>query len=291
MNRRRRCMDDENQVLLVYPFTKNMFEMDSACVSLTELGDEACWNGSKSENDANVSLANGNTETSCSCTDEVIFRDSLRITVKDYRLLQPDQYWNDILIDFWMRWISRNQINDHVFFFATQFYTELSSRSPEAMTRWMKRKEINMFEKKLLFLPIHADLHWTLAVIVNPGHILSMATTKGGDSAISPTTAPFPCILFFDSLKNASRGTEHDPKRVAKLIRKLLNYEWSRLWKAAESKWNEPFSERSMLLVTPKGKWQRMCTYKAKLLFLVHLLTIDCDSSSSSFSSTATKRL
>jgi Ulp1 protease family, C-terminal catalytic domain len=257
------CMDDEDEVLLIYPFTKNVREMDSACLSLTELGDETCHDGGL------VSLCHGNADESvvaCACAcrtttaeDEVIFRDLLRITVKDYRLLQPDQYWNDILIDFWMRWISRSEkVNTTVFFFTAQFYTELAARSPEAMTKWLKRKGINLFEKKLLFIPIHAELHWTLAVIVNPGHILSMVAKKesGRDRRTSATTTtPFPCILFFDSLKNASRGTEHDAKTVAKNIRNLLNYEWSRLGKAAELKCIDPFNERSMMIVTPKGKW------------------------------------
>ena len=35
------------------------------------------------------------------------------------------------------------------------------------MQRWTKR--INIFEKDLVFIPINEDLHWSLAVIVNPG--------------------------------------------------------------------------------------------------------------------------
>jgi Ulp1 family protease len=41
----------------------------------------------------------------------------------------------------------------------------------EAVASWTVNKKINVFEKKLIFIPINADLHWSLCVVVNPGHV------------------------------------------------------------------------------------------------------------------------
>ena len=43
-------------------------------------------------------------------------------------------------------------------------------------------KNINVFEKKLVFIPVNADLHFSLCVVVNPGLI---ATNL--DSDLDPT--------------------------------------------------------------------------------------------------------
>ena len=52
--------------------------------------------------------------------------------------------------------------------------TALKHDGVDAVTSWTEKKKINVFEKKLIFVPIHADLHWSLCVIVNPGLIANM---------------------------------------------------------------------------------------------------------------------
>lgn len=42
---------------------------------------------------------------------------------------------------------------------------------PEAVASWTAKKNINIFDKKLIFIPVNADLHWSLCVVVNPGLI------------------------------------------------------------------------------------------------------------------------
>ena len=41
---------------------------------------------------------------------------------------------------------------------------------------WTVNKKINVFEKKLIFIPINANLHWSLCVVVNPGLIANSFT-------------------------------------------------------------------------------------------------------------------
>ena len=47
----------------------------------------------------------------------------------------------------------------------------LASDGPQAVSSWTSKKKIDIFEKKLIFVPVNSDLHWSLAVVVNPGFI------------------------------------------------------------------------------------------------------------------------
>ena len=60
--------------------------------------------------------------------------------------------------------------------------TTLKEKGPEAIASWTEKKNINVFEKKLVFIPVNADLHWSLCVVVNPGLIANNL-----DSDVDPT--------------------------------------------------------------------------------------------------------
>jgi len=47
----------------------------------------------------------------------------------------------------------------------------LASDGAKAVSSWTAKKKIDIFEKKLIFVPVNSDLHWSLCVIVNPGFI------------------------------------------------------------------------------------------------------------------------
>ncbi len=49
--------------------------------------------------------------------------------------------------------------------------TTLKNEGPKAVASWTEKKNINLFEKKLVFIPVHADFHWSLCVLVNPGKV------------------------------------------------------------------------------------------------------------------------
>ena len=55
--------------------------------------------------------------------------------------------------------------------FTSHFMSTLKSDGVQAVASWTKNKNINVFTKRLLFLPVNADLHWSLCVVVNPGLI------------------------------------------------------------------------------------------------------------------------
>lgn len=95
--------------------------------------------------------------------------------------------------------------------------TTLKMDGPGAVVSWTKKKGINIFEKKLIFIPVHADLHWSLLVVVNPGLIANVYNDD------LPETEDHSFILFLDSLKM------HNKHVYAKRIRQWLNSEHRRL--------------------------------------------------------------
>ena len=66
------------------------------------------------------------------------------------------------------------QSESNVHFFSADFMTKLIDEGPDAVSSWVEEKNINVFEKKLIFMPINADNHWSLCVVVNPGLIGSL---------------------------------------------------------------------------------------------------------------------
>jgi Ulp1 family protease len=49
--------------------------------------------------------------------------------------------------------------------------TTLNEKGPKAVASWTGKKNINLFQKKLVFIPVHTDLNWLLCIVVNPGKV------------------------------------------------------------------------------------------------------------------------
>jgi sentrin-specific protease 7 len=123
----------------------------------------------------------------------------------------------------------------------------LASEGVNGVRSWTAKKNINIFEKRLIFIPINKTLHWSLCVVVNPGAIIASVDDdddNDNDNDNEPKDRPLPCMLFFDSL-NMHRKT-----RVHKDIVKWLNSEWKRM-KGSDA---EPFSKNSCRIYDPPGK-------------------------------------
>ena len=130
--------------------------------------------------------------------------------------------------------------------FSSHFYTTLSREGTDAVESWTARKNIDIFKKCFIFLPINDRKHWSLCVVVNPAYI-----TGGG-------TGPFPCILHLDSLKAHSKDT------VARHVNKWLNAEWKRLMAPKHGNVKPPFNSTTMAVFAPRSKFLSMP------LFLCH---------------------
>ena len=89
--------------------------------------------------------------------------------------LEPGEWLNDCMIDLWLRWISKDQHltgDNSCHFFTSLFYTMLSTKGPDSVAKWSAAKQLNVFEKRYIFIPVNESLHWSLAVVVNPGEIV-----------------------------------------------------------------------------------------------------------------------
>ena len=203
----------------------------------------------------------------------------ITIREEDTDRLEPGEYLNDTLIDFWMQWYvasphvmvlnrcphlirfcllffilriwrkEKHWEDCPVHIFTTHFYTALKESGTKAVTSWTANKKIDIFRKKFILIPVNQGEHWSLCCVVNPGAILNNVMALNKDPG---EDKPYPCILFFDSLK------AHPTAAIARKVRKWLNSEWKRLDKAsnqANQDESNPFTKFSLLVHNPKGEY------------------------------------
>ncbi len=67
-------------------------------------------------------------------------------------------------------------------FFTSHFYTTLKEEGVNAVSSWTSRKGIDIFSKRIIFLPINQTLHWSLCAVINPGYVENFIDTAEEDS-------------------------------------------------------------------------------------------------------------
>ncbi|XP_033172634.1 ubiquitin-like-specific protease 2 [Drosophila mauritiana] len=158
----------------------------------------------------------------------------LSITIKDYMCLKEGSFLNDIIIDFYLRWLKNNIVPEgqrdrtHIFstFFHMRLTTETSpnnTKEPVAKRRHERVKKwtrtVNIFEKDFIIIPFNEKSHWILAIICFPNLKTSVVNhdvqTPGEDIPIKQ-----PLILIFDSLEGNSRD------RDIAILHDYLNFEY-----------------------------------------------------------------
>ena len=133
----------------------------------------------------------------------------------DLKRLGPGVWLNCNLINLWLLWITRDQPQDFVVL-NSYFYTKLSQSGPEELENWFDRSSINIFKKRMIFIPICKNFHWSLCVLVNLGAF--------SDDPIYEKLSP--SFIYLDSAGGGSRD------RVERKIIEMINWEWSRLYPA-----------------------------------------------------------
>ncbi|KIY71726.1 cysteine proteinase [Cylindrobasidium torrendii FP15055 ss-10] len=99
---------------------------------------------------------------------------AVNITKGDVGRLRPAQFLNDNLIEFGLKlWLQGDVLKDvHVF---SPFFYGKFNKGPDGyqnVRRWTSK--VNIFDKKLLIVPINENYHWYLAVIYQPQHTLRL---------------------------------------------------------------------------------------------------------------------
>lgn len=109
-------------------------------------------------------------------------RGASSIMVQSYECLANSEYLDDAIIDFYADYFYRETLTSdqrkRTHIFSVFFYSVLTARSTpgtrmnlaqkrhERVAKWTK--EVNIFEKDFLFVPINARSHWYLAVVCYP---------------------------------------------------------------------------------------------------------------------------
>jgi Ulp1 family protease len=101
---------------------------------------------------------------------------TVSVTGKDYATLHATEFLNDAVMDFYVKYIENELLDTdqraRCHFFGIYFWKLLSKEGDDAerghanVRKWTR--EVNIFEKEFLFVPIVEDLHWTLAVVCSP---------------------------------------------------------------------------------------------------------------------------
>ena len=105
----------------------------------------------------------------------------ITVTQDDLDRLDPGKWLNAKLIDLRFRimlsegadsiWNSCPGLEpSDVYVFSSLFYTKLVEKDRvthhELVERWTKN--VDIFAKKFIFVPIHEGVHWSTCVIINP---------------------------------------------------------------------------------------------------------------------------
>ncbi|XP_028149197.2 uncharacterized protein LOC114342259 isoform X1 [Diabrotica virgifera virgifera] len=116
----------------------------------------------------------------------------LTINTEDYMCLAQDQFLNDVIIDFYLTYLVDNlppEQKSKIHVFSTFFYKRLTTKPTKAsrksqpseldptlspaqkrharVKKWSKN--VNIFEKDFVIVPINENAHWFLAIICFPG--------------------------------------------------------------------------------------------------------------------------
>jgi sentrin-specific protease 7 len=204
---------EEHETALVFPSSLLETELDSVASNLIEP------NGKLGQNLASMFT---NVAIEDKAPNGKQKNHIITILGKDYDRLSPGEFLNDTLIDFWISWLVYRMggVSDQIHVFTTQFYTKLEQEGVESVMSWTAKKNIDIFEKKYIFVPVNKDIHWSLLVIVNPGNIVS-----DNDEEACNQNLEHPYILFMDSLR------AHNKAKLQKTLYKWLNAEAARLLK------------------------------------------------------------
>lgn len=118
-------------------------------------------------------------------------RGRITINTEDYMCLGSDQFLNDVIIDFYVKYLVLNlpkEQQEKVHAFSTFFYKRLTTKPLKAsrksqpaeldpnLTAAEKRhcrvktwtKTVNIFDKDFIIVPINENCHWFLAIICFP---------------------------------------------------------------------------------------------------------------------------
>ncbi|XP_075951032.1 sentrin-specific protease 7-like [Anarhichas minor] len=189
----------------------------------------------------------------------------ITVTKEDLACLRGGEFLNDVIIDFYLKFLLLEGVGGSVaersHVFSSFFYKQLSRRraagvddTPSVPDRHMRHqrvktwtRNVDIFTKDFLFVPVNQEAHWYLVVVCFPGleevqHQEFQSSTGGSKQPAGKpssfslrsqqppectlqswqreTVLKRPCVLVMDSLKLSYH------ENVCRLLRDYLQVEW-----------------------------------------------------------------
>jgi len=218
------------------------------------------------------------TDHSKLCEFPVGTKDSVTVCLNDYKTLEHDTFLNDIIIDFYLTYLFHKFLNKEdrptVHIFSTMFYKRLNSTPKKASTvasyekdsslkpaqkRHLRvkgwTKNVNLFEKNMVIIPICEHSHWYLVIAIRPGLI----TIPVGSEDRIKKGEPFMIVL--DSMGGNKTAAVSN-------IRHYLAAEWKAKMCGDEEEFE--FSSKEMRTVRPSKPEQE--NYTDCGIYLLHYI-------------------
>ncbi|KAI1727743.1 ubiquitin-like-specific protease 2 [Ditylenchus destructor] len=208
-------------------------------------------------------------------------KNACSVQFSDLRYLDSHYMLNDTIIDFYLKYILYDMVpperRSRIFMFSSFFYSRLSQIPPHAsnfnaVRAWTKN--VNLFEKEQIIIPINEDIHWYLAVIVNVNAGIihernnGQSTTQKTPAAKNGKVGPrqnIPYIIIFDSLIDPAEP-KHSP--VKRTLAEYLCLEYN----DKKDRYKLPgsgYDKSSVGIVNPRGMPQQI-NFLDCGLFLLH---------------------
>ncbi|XP_054590177.1 sentrin-specific protease 5 [Nothobranchius furzeri] len=92
------------------------------------------------------------------------------LTMDDLGTLYGQNWLNDQIMNMYGDLVM-DSVPDKVHFFNSFFYDKLRTKGYEGVKRWTKN--VDIFQKDLLLIPIHLEVHWSLVSVDIPGRTIT----------------------------------------------------------------------------------------------------------------------
>ena len=166
------------------------------------------------------------------------------IYLDDLQSLEVTRWLTCFIIDYYVAHLHSFVLppaeREAVFIFGSAFYNFLARAKGEhgKVARWTE--DINIFQKKMLVIPVCEHSHWFLVLVVMPGLVTSPDVTNKNRE---------PLLITLDSLGK-------DQTNTVKVIRQYLSMEWRARWSQGQGG-HFQFSEVDLKHIQPRTPLQK----------------------------------
>ncbi|KAJ9101714.1 hypothetical protein QFC21_003053 [Naganishia friedmannii] len=184
-------------------------------------------------------------------------RSEVNITNGDFYRLEEAEYLNDTLIEFGLKynWAGLSEdkaetpqqfAREDIHIFNSFFYKKLSVRNRpslkeanpdtpswpayETVRKWTRK--VDVFSKRMLVIPINENLHWYLAVILNPGAILRKKWRNGSEDGADEPADQKDATLSEELEKDRQQEILNQANAMANQANGSGNLENASAWKS-----------------------------------------------------------